>query len=159
MLERSLDEKETIEKVNQIVSSIGNARSDLIPILQAVTNEVGYISQTAVKQISLQLRLPTKEILSVATFYRMLSTEPRGKHVVQFCESAPCHIAGGREVFNALKETLQLEPGQTSPDNKWTLLTTSCLGVCGVGPVIIVDTHIHGNVQADQVRKILDQYE
>ncbi|MFZ3150549.1 MAG: NADH-quinone oxidoreductase subunit NuoE [Anaerolineaceae bacterium] len=159
MLERSLDEKETIEKVNQIVSSIGNARSDLIPILQTVTNEIGYISQTAVKQISLQLRLPTKEILSVATFYRMLSTEPRGKHVVQFCESAPCHIAGGREVFNALKQALQLEPGQTSPDNKWTLLTTSCLGVCGVGPVIIVDTHIHGNVQADQVRKILDQYE
>lgn len=159
MLERSLDEKETIEKINQIVSSIGNARSDLIPILQTVTNEIGYISQTAVKQISLQLRLPTKEILSVATFYRMLSTEPRGKHVVQFCESAPCHIAGGREVFNALKQALQLEPGQTSPDNKWTLLTTSCLGVCGVGPVIIVDTHIHGNVQADQVRKILDQYE
>ncbi len=158
MSENVMNEKQTVETVNEIVQSIGNSRGELIPILQEVTNRMGYISQDAAKEISKLLKIPTKEVLSVATFYRMLSTQPRGRHVVQFCESAPCHIAGGREVFVALKEALQLEPGQTSPDNKWTLLTTSCLGVCGVAPVVIVDTDIHGNVTPDQVKEILDQY-
>jgi len=159
MAEPKFAENEVVELVTKIVTSIGTTRGDLIPILQKVTNELGYISQEAIQQISVLLKLPTKEITSVATFYRMLSTKPHGRHIVQFCESAPCHIAGGREVFSALKEALNLEPGETSADNKWTFYTTSCLGVCGVGPVILIDTEIHGNVTPDQIPSILGRYE
>ncbi len=159
MAEPKFAENEVVELVTKIVTSIGTTRGDLIPILQKVTNELGYISQEAIQQISVLLKLPTKEITSVATFYRMLSTKPHGRHIVQFCESAPCHIAGGREVLSALKEALQLEPGETSADNKWTFYTTSCLGVCGVGPVILIDTEIHGNVTPDQIPSILGRYE
>jgi len=159
MAELKFAEYEVVELVTKIVTSIGTTRGDLIPILQKVTNELGYISQEAIQQISVLLKLPTKEITSVATFYRMLSTKPHGRHIVQFCESAPCHIAGGREVLSALKEALQLEPGETSADNKWTFYTTSCLGVCGVGPVILIDTEIHGNVTPDQIPSILGRYE
>lgn len=159
MAEPKFAENEVVELVTKIVTSIGTTRGDLIPILQKVTNELGYISQEAIQQISVLLKLPTKEITSVATFYRMLSTKPHGRHIVQFCESAPCHIAGGREVFSALKEALQLEPGETSADNKWTFYTTSCLGICGVGPVILIDTEIHGNVTPDQIPSILGRYE
>ncbi|NMC16620.1 MAG: NADH-quinone oxidoreductase subunit NuoE [Chloroflexi bacterium] len=159
MAEQKFAENEVVELVTKIVTSIGTTRGDLIPILQKVTNELGYISQEAIQQISVLLKLPTKEITSVATFYRMLSTKPHGRHIVQFCESAPCHIAGGREVLSALKEALQLEPGETSADNKWTFYTTSCLGVCGVGPVILIDTEIHGNVTPDQIPSILGRYE
>ena len=151
-------ENETIKLVNEIVASIGTTRADLIPILQKVSNNLGYISQDAIKQISVLLKLPTKEIASVATFYRMLSTQPHGRHIIQFCESAPCHIVGGRDVFLALKAALNLEPGETSADNKWTFFTTSCLGTCGVGPVILIDTEIHGNVTPDQVPSILSKY-
>jgi NADH:ubiquinone oxidoreductase subunit E len=159
MAEPKFAEHEVGELVTKIVTSIGTTRGDLIPILQKVTNELGYISQEAIQQISVLLKLPTKEITSVATFYRMLSTKPHGRHIVQFCESAPCHIAGGREVLSALKEALQLEPGETSADNKWTFYTTSCLGICGVGPVILIDTEIHGNVTPDQIPSILGRYE
>jgi NADH:ubiquinone oxidoreductase 24 kD subunit len=159
MAEQKFAENEVVELVTKIVTSIGTTRGDLIPILQKVTNELGYISQEAIQQISVLLKLPTKEITSVATFYRMLSTKPHGRHIVQFCESAPCHIAGGREVLSALKEALQLEPGETSADNKWTFYTTSCLGICGVGPVILIDTEIHGNVTPDQIPSILGRYE
>jgi len=158
MAENKYAEAETIQLVNEIVASTGTTRADLIPILQKVTNNLGYISQDAIKQISTLLKLPTKEIASVATFYRMLSTQPHGRHIIQFCESAPCHIVGGREVFNALKTALNLEPGETSTDNKWTFITTSCLGICGVGPVILIDTEIHGNVTPDQVPSILAKY-
>ncbi|HOR18238.1 MAG TPA: NADH-quinone oxidoreductase subunit NuoE [Brevefilum sp.] len=150
---------QNLDDIREVVENIGSARADLIPVLQAITNKFGYISQPAIKELSGLMNLPTKEILSVATFYRMLSTQPRGKHVIQFCESAPCHVVGGREVFLALQEALNLEPGQTSPDNKWTLLTTSCLGVCGVGPVILIDTDMYGNVTPEQVKIILSRYD
>ena len=151
-------EQETLEFVRDTISQIGSTRADLIPILQTITNKFGYISQVAIREVAALLKLPTKEISSVATFYRMLSTEPRGKHLIQFCESAPCHVVGGRQVLHKLKEILDLEPGQSSADNKWTLITTSCLGVCGIGPVILIDTDLYGNVQPDQVKSILSRY-
>ena len=152
-------EEETILGVQKIVKRIGATRADLISVLQAITNEFGFISQTAMEELSALMNLPTKEIYSVATFYRMLSTQPRGRHVVQFCESAPCHVVGGREVIATLKKALALEPGQTSPHKKWTLLSTSCLGVCGMGPVILIDTDLYGNVTPEQVKEILSRYE
>ncbi len=88
----------------------------------------------------------------------MLSTKPRGKHVIQFCESAPCHVVGGREVWQTLKETLNLEVGETTPDGNWTLITTSCLGLCGVGPVIMIDEDAYGNVTPSQIPAILARY-
>jgi NADH:ubiquinone oxidoreductase subunit E len=88
----------------------------------------------------------------------MLSTKPRGRHVIQFCENAPCHVVGGREVFQALKDHLNLKPGETSPDGKWSLITTSCLGLCAVGPVITIDDDVIGNVKPDQISDILARY-
>jgi len=152
-------DQETIEAVREIVEKIGSTRENLIPVLQEITNKFGYISETAIKELSVLSNLPHNEIFSVATFYRMLSTQPRGKHVIQFCESAPCHVVGGREVWIALKNALNIESGETTPDNKWTLLTTSCLGVCGIGPVLMVDTDIYGNVKPEQVKTILSRYD
>ncbi len=153
------NEEGTTLGVREIVNQFGATRADLIPVLQAITNKHGFISQAAMEELSALMSLPTKEIHSVATFYRMLSTQPRGRHVVQFCESAPCHVVGGREVFSTLKQALELEPGQTSADNKWTLLTTSCLGVCDAGPVILIDTDMYGKVTPGQVKEILSRYE
>ncbi|MGI6741761.1 MAG: NADH-quinone oxidoreductase subunit NuoE [Brevefilum sp.] len=152
-------EKETIDGVSRIVNNIGSTRADLIPILQAITDEFGYISEVAITELSSLLNLPHNEIFSVATFYRMLSTQPRGKHIIQFCESAPCHVVGGKEVWEALVRALNIAPGETTPDKKWTLLTTSCLGVCGIGPVLMVDTDMYGNVKPEQVKSILSRYD
>lgn len=150
---------EIIEVVHEIVNRFGTSRSELIPILKAVMEKSGYISTAAIIELSTLMNLPSNEITSVATFYKMLSTRPRGKHVIQFCESAPCHVVGGRQVWEALQAALGLKPGETSSDNKWTLLTTSCLGVCGIGPVILIDTDTYGNVQPEQVKNILSRYE
>ncbi len=144
--------------VRALVEEKGREKSELIPILQDINGQFGYISDEAIKELSERMNIPGSHIYSVATFYRMLSTEPRGEHVIQFCESAPCHVAGGRLVWEKLKQELGLEKGETSDDEKWTLLTTSCLGVCGVGPVMIVDNNIYGNVTPEQVPGILSQY-
>jgi NADH-quinone oxidoreductase subunit E len=150
--------KAMLAAVTKAVKRHGARREELIPILSDVNRTIGYLPTEVLEEIGLQLRLPKSQVFTVATFYHMLSTEKLGEHVIQFCESAPCHVVGGREVFQALQDTLQLEPGQTSPDGKWTLVTVSCLGVCGVGPVIVIDDQIFGNVTPAQIPEILARY-
>jgi NADH:ubiquinone oxidoreductase subunit E len=89
----------------------------------------------------------------------MLSTEKNGRHVVQFCASAPCHVQGGRELWKAIQETLQLKSGQTDPQGRFTLKTVSCIGICGVGPVMLVDDDSFGNVTPEDLPNIFARYE
>jgi NADH:ubiquinone oxidoreductase subunit E len=151
--------------VEAAVAKCGSTREDLIPILTEINKTCGYIPPEAFNEVSRLLRMPVGQLFSVATFYEMLSTQPRGRHVIQFCESAPCHVVGGREVWTALQEALRdphthapLAAGATSADGKWTLRTTSCLGVCAVGPVIVIDEDIYGNITPKQVTDILARY-
>lgn len=146
-------------EISLILEDFKKDRENLIPILHRVAERFGYISSQALYEITAQTSIPVAEVFSVATFYRMLPTQERGRHVILFCESLPCHVVGGRELFHALQSELQLEPGQTSPDNRWTLLTTSCLGVCDFGPVISIDGNIHGNLTPESLPEILSKYQ
>jgi NADH-quinone oxidoreductase subunit E len=152
--------------VRSAVEKHGATYEALVPILSEVNRVLGYIPRDALSEIKRQVHIPENstfvsesQLFSLVSFYHMLSTEPLGRHVIRFCESAPCHVMGGREVFEAVKDELQLQPGETSPDNKWSFITTSCLGVCGVGPVLLVDEDVYGNVRPEQVPDILAKYE
>ncbi len=136
----------------------GNSQAELIPILNQINQEIGYLPDAALTEVGRMMQIPQSKLYSVASFYHMLSMTPRGTHIVQFCESAPCHVVGGREVWNALKSKMGLAAGETSKDGKWTLVTTSCLGLCAVGPVIVVDDDVYGNVTPEQIAGILAKY-
>lgn len=150
--------KNVLEAVKTAVEHHGATQDELIPILNDVNRAIGYLPGEALDEISRLLRVPKSQLFSVASFYRMFSTKPRGKHVIQFCESAPCHVVGGREVWQAVKDSLKIEEDQTTPDDLWTLITTSCLGLCAVGPVLVIDDDVYGNVTAEQVPSILAKY-
>lgn len=165
-MEKMIDKQELQEVVRSAVALHGGTREALIPILSHVNKVYGYIPASAFAEIRRQVHLPANDtfvsegqLYSLASFYHMLSTQPLGKHVVRFCESAPCHVMGGRNVFQAVKEALQLKAGETSPDGQWSLITTSCLGICGVGPVMLVDEDTYGNIQPEQVPDILARYQ
>ena len=150
------------DKIKQVVQEVtqqhNSSREELIPILSDVNRQLGYLPAEALEEISMQLKVPKSQLFSVASFYSMLSTTPRGRHVLQFCESAPCHVEGGREVWTTLKDQLKLKAGETSPDGRWTLSTTSCIGLCAIGPVILVDEDLYSNVTPNQVAEILAKY-
>lgn len=129
--------------------------TDVVERLAQVNNRLGYIPRAQVEELARELHLPPAKVFGAATFYSMFGTKPRGAHVVRFCEDAPCHVAGGRAVFDAIRTTLGIEPGQTSPDGRWTFEMTSCIGVCGVGPVMMVDDDVYGNLTAERVVEIL----
>jgi NADH-quinone oxidoreductase subunit E len=159
-------ESEVAAIVQQAIDKYGTKHDALIPILSEVNRKLGYIPAEAFREIRQQLHDPSEQVYiaesqlySLASFYDMLSTKPRGEHVVKFCENAPCHVVGGKAVWDALRETLNLNYGETTPDSKWTLVTTSCLGLCSVGPVLLVDDDMYGNVTPEQIPDILGRYE
>ncbi|PKO17247.1 MAG: NADH-quinone oxidoreductase subunit NuoE [Chloroflexi bacterium HGW-Chloroflexi-10] len=147
-----------VEAVEAAFQHFGDSRDELIPILNEVNRELGYLPAAALEEISRRMKSPRSQLFSVASFYHMLSTKPLGKHIIQFCESAPCHVVGGREVWQTIQDELHLEPEETSADGKWSLVTTSCLGLCGVGPVIMIDDDAYGNVKPEQIKEILARY-
>ncbi len=158
MNEIQLDTNHVKNVVDEALLEHGIDSEELIPILLDVNTSLGYLPTTAMAEISNGMKLPISRVYSVASFYNMLSTEPRGEHVIQFCESAPCHVMGGRMVLQALQDELAIKPGETTKDGQWTLILTSCLGICGVGPVMLVDDELFGNVSSTSLLDILGKY-
>ena len=152
--------------VKEAIEEHGATRDALIPILSEINHALGYIPAEAFQEVRKQLQTSTEQVnvsqgqlFGLASFYDMLSTKPRGRHVIKFCENAPCHVVGGKAVWDSLRETLHLKNGETTPDKKWTLVTTSCLGLCSVGPVVLINDDLYGNVNPDQIEDILARYE
>jgi len=152
--------------VSKAIEEHGATRDAVIPILSEINRVLGYIPVAALPEIRRRIHIPEEgvfladsHIYSAASFYQLFSLQPLGRHVIRFCESAPCHVEGGRQVIEALQDELGLQPGETSEDRKWSLLMTSCLGVCAVGPVFLVDEDLYGNVTPEQVHEILARYQ
>ena len=163
---RDVKEVDIAGLVEEAVETHGARPDAVIPILSQINRALGYIPAAALPEIRRRIHIPQEGVFladshlySAASFYELFSLKPLGRHVIRFCESAPCHVMGGREVIQALEDELELRPGETSGDMKWSLLTTSCIGVCGVGPVFVVDDDVYGNVTAGQVREILARYD
>ena len=160
------EEKDLAPIVEAAVQKHGAQADAFVPILLEINHEYGYIPGNAIRLARKLLHQPEQHVLvsegqlyGLASFYHMLHTEKTGRHVVQFCESAPCHVQGGRELWKAIQQTLGLKSGETDTDDRFTLKTVSCLGVCGVGPVILVDDDMYGNVTPEQLADIFARYE
>ncbi|HEY6074175.1 MAG TPA: NAD(P)H-dependent oxidoreductase subunit E [Anaerolineales bacterium] len=165
MMEETKD-LEIAALVESAVEKHGARPDAVIPILSEINRALGYIPVAALPEIRRHIHAPQEKVFladshlfSAASFYELFSLKPLGRHVVRFCESAPCHVMGGRQVLESLQDELGLQPGETSGDMKWSLLMTSCLGVCGVGPVFLVDDDIYGNITPEKVSGILAKYD
>ena len=152
--------------VKEAIDKHGATRDAMSPILSEINHALGYIPAEAFQEVKKQLKaeqgnvyVSKGQLFGLASFYDMLSTKPRGRHVIKFCENAPCHVVGGKAVWDTLSETLDLKNGETTADKKWTLVTTSCLGLCSVGPVVLIDDDLYGNIRPDQIDEILERYE
>lgn len=159
------DEKTLDVILEQATARHGAGRDALIPILAEINQSLGYIPRDAFAKIRRLLNQPEEglfladsHLYATASFYHMFSLELTGKHIIRFCESAPCHVVGAREVIQAIQDHLGIEVNQTTPDRNFTLQTTSCLGICSVGPVFLVDDDLYGNATPESVPAILAKY-
>jgi len=102
--------------------------------------------------------LPLSAVHDAATFYSMFSLRPRGRHIIRLCDSPNCHLAGAWSALDELRRLLGVDIGETTADGAFTLELTSCLGACGVAPVMMVDDEVVGNLTPERVRETLVRY-
>jgi len=136
----------------------GAGRDALIPLLQEVQENFGYLSREAVIAVGRHLGLPASKIYGVATFYNQFRFQAPGRHHVQVCRGTACHVKSSAAVLEAAKRALKIEPGQTTRDGLFSLEVVACIGACGLAPVIRVDDECYAGMTADKVRKVLDSY-
>jgi NADH-quinone oxidoreductase E subunit len=145
--------------IQPVLDHYPNATRDaLIPILQAVQEQQGYLSREAVVRIGQHLRLPASKIYGVATFYNQFRFQPQGRNHVQVCRGTACHVKGSAAILEAIKRELKIDAGQTSRDGEFSLEVVACIGACGLAPVICVNGEFHAGVSTKSVGKILDSY-
>lgn len=131
-------------------------QSILLSALHQAQERDGYLTAKAIDEIARKLDIPAAEVYETASFYAMFYLEPQGRHKIQICESAPCHIAGAQAIVDMLERELGIQMGQTTADGKITLEYIQCCGQCQDAPVILVDGQVHGQVTAEQIPEILN---
>lgn len=150
--------EEVLAVTDKIVDVHHADQEALVEILREVNDKSGHLTRAQLERIAERVALPLSKVYSVASFYSLISLQPLGAHVVRFCEDAPCHVVGGQAVWEALEHELGIPFGETTLDGQWSLLATSCIGACAVGPVMTIDGDIYGNLTPEKVREIIARY-
>jgi NADH-quinone oxidoreductase subunit E len=130
----------------------------LIPLLQSVQTEDGYISRERIEEIHRKTGVPLSQIFGVATFYAQFRLRPVGRNVIKVCHGTACHVANANAITKALEDHLQIGDGETTTDGQFTLEKVSCLGCCSLAPVIMVNKDTHGNLKPSDLKKVLRPY-
>lgn len=147
------------ERVLRIVSQNGAKEDSLLQVLHDVQADDNSLSEAELIQVARAMDIPLSRVYGVATFYSLYSVHPRGRFVIRVCESAPCHITGARAVIGAFEEALGIKMGETTKDRKFTLEYTSCLGVCGVAPAVMINDRVYGNLTPQKIPEVLADYD
>jgi NADH:ubiquinone oxidoreductase subunit E len=155
--EQPKDKGIDLSKVEKILNDYKNTRGAVIPVLQKVQGELGYLPESAIDLISERLNVSSSEIVGVSTFYAQFHLRPRGQHIIKVCCGTACHVKGATKIAEKLSETLEVSMGMTTKDNVFTLEEVACLGACSLAPVMMVDEDIHGKLASDSVGAVLQK--
>lgn len=152
--------KITIEwdKINNIIDKYNSNPENLLMIMQDITDLYNYVPPEIIPLLKEKLNVTESLVYSVATFYKTISLEPRGKHIIHVCTGTACHILGAGKIMDAYKEELNIKEGQTSADGMFSLEGVRCIGCCASGPVLTVDKEIHGGLDRSKALDILTRY-
>jgi NADH-quinone oxidoreductase E subunit len=147
---------EARERLARILARYPTKQAALLPTLWLAQHEWGWISREAVDHVAEVLELSSAFVWGVVTFYTMYNRRPVGRHLVQFCTSIACHLAGAEEAYAACrKKAGDLKPGEVSADGKLTVIEVECLAQCDKAPAVMVNDDDHFNVTADKVDALL----
>ncbi len=146
------------EKTKEILSKYSKDKSNLIQVLNEVQETFGYVPKDAQLAISEYLGLTMAEVYSVVTFYSRFTLKPRGKYNISVCLGTACFVKGSEKILDRAKERLKIEIGDTTPDGKFSLVETRCVGACGLAPVFMVNDEVYGKATPEMFDKVLDEY-
>ncbi len=143
--------------VQSIVERYAHDPGMLIPMMQDIQAEHGYLPRAELAALAKTLRVPLARIYSVATFYASFRLVPKGEHTIQLCMGTVCFLKGAGQISDAIQRAFGLVPGGTSPDGKFSFAPVNCVGACALAPVMVVDGQYYGNLAADSAVKLLEK--
>jgi NADH-quinone oxidoreductase subunit E len=146
-----------IGRIDQIIDEHHGDASLLIQILLDIQSENRWLPKEALDRVSEKLAVPMSRIQHITTFYKHFSLTPKGRHEVHVCVGTACHVRGAQHIIDTVQEVTGVKPGETDPDLNFSVETVSCLGCCALGPVMVVDGEIHGNVEKTEAAEVLKQ--
>jgi len=149
------------EERHEIEHALGHypdGRAASIDALKAVQKHRGWVPDEAIPEIAKAIGISAADLEGVATFYSLIFRRPVGRHVIKVCDSISCHLTGYEELRDELVKQLGVQYGQTTPDNRYTLLPICCLGACDRGATMMIDDDLHGPVEPADVKAILESY-
>ncbi|MDI6784682.1 MAG: NADH-quinone oxidoreductase subunit NuoE [bacterium] len=147
--------EQTKTKLNKLVTQYPDNRSAVLPVLHAVQNEKGCIDMETMQEIAEVLDIEPIEVLDTASYYSMFYREPVGKYVIQVCTNISCALLGADNLANYLEQKLGIKVNETTPDNKFTLITVECLGACDKAPVMMVNDDFYTHLTPEKIDSIL----
>ena len=149
---------EQLSVVDRIAEEFAEARGALIPMLQQVQAEIGYLPMAVMERIAERSGVPAARVFGVASFYSQFRLKPVGRHIVRVCQGTACHVQGAVAVREAVCDELGVAEGGTTEDGKFTVETVACLGCCSLAPVIMIDEDAYGRLTPEQARDIVRNY-
>jgi len=144
------------DRITEIFSSYQGTRVELVPLLQQVQEELGYLPEEAMFRIAKFTGTPESEVYSVATFYAQFRLTPVGKRRVMICRGTACHVRGATRVQEAVERRLGIADGETTEDLEYTLDTVACIGACGLAPCMMINKDVHGRLTSKSVLKVFE---
>ncbi|MBR2924008.1 MAG: NADH-quinone oxidoreductase subunit NuoE [Clostridia bacterium] len=152
------DRNEMFEKLAKVIQDHKEQKGALMPVLQEAQNIFGCVSEDVQKVIAEGLGVTLSEVYGVATFYSQFSLQPKGEYVCGVCLGTACYVKGSQAVLDKLCEELEIQPGDTTKDGKFTVQATRCLGACGLAPVMMINDDVFGRLTPAEIPSILEKY-
>lgn len=146
------------QKFEAILSRYDAAGANLIPVLQDIQDAYNYLPKEELQVVASRLQVPLTQVYSVATFFKMFSLEPKGRHQIRVCLGTACHLRGGQRLVETVSRRLSVEVGHTTEDLQFSLETVGCLGSCAQAPLMMIDDKYFGRMAVDKVPKIMRPY-
>lgn len=131
---------------------------DVVGMLQEIQAKHNYLPKSDLYSLTKKLGIPLSQTYSLATFYKAFSLRPRGKFLISVCMGTACHVRGAEKILDEIQRALKIKPGQTSEDLQFTLETVNCLGVCALGPLMVINGEYYGSMSTKKVGAVLKKY-
>lgn len=144
--------------VKELADKHGRSRECLLPILQELVVQNRYLTKQDMVDVARELEISAADVFGTATFYTFLDTEVRGQYVIRICKTISCDMKGKNEVLSTIKEILKIKEGETTPDRKFTLLHTNCIGWCHKAPAMLINDTPYTELTPEKVTEVLRDY-
>ena len=145
--------------VESVIAKYKRDRSALIQILLEIQSQNRWLPREAIYQVSRRLGVPLTHIYHIATFYKTFSLNPKGRHLVSICVGTACQVRGAPQLLDRVTQSLKIQQGATTDDNRFSLDTVNCLGCCALGPVMVVDDKYYSNPSTKELEQIFNACE